>query len=452
LGHKMLGYKMKIAVIGESTAGLLAAYELARQGAEVEIFGAQNGVAPVSRTLIVTDKVRRLLGHEDGLELDGLILNQIRRFELFADGRVGEIWLKRPDYVIDRARVLAELRGRVKKAGVGVREGLRFKNFLQGNNYGLVETEDVDYGRELNSKVRLGEREILKANERNAGGRNKGEKSEAGKIGRQVGQTKSENKLSFVLEDVGNKQEIVGSADIVVGADGARSQVARAAGWPELKLLYLIQAVCPLPEDCGPETTRIWFIPKLTPYFFWLIPESAERGVVGLIGEDKEEAERALLLFLEKKKLLPLDFQAGWVPYSRCWLPVRKKLRGGDVYLVGDAAGHVKLTTVGGFVTGAEGALGVVEAILNGGSSKRLARLRLELAAHQLVRSVVHRFGEKDYSRLISFLNGPAKEVLSRISRDELLALLWHLAWRAPRVALFSALTFLRRRLLGSPS
>ena len=443
---------MKIAVIGEATAGLLAAYELARRGAEVEIFRGENGVAPASRTLIVTDKVRKFLGHENGLEWEGLILNQIRRFELLADGRVGEIRLKRPDYVVDRARVLAELKDRVKKAGVRVREGVKFKNFLRVNKYGLVEAEDMDYGRELNSKEHLGAREIFKAGERNGGEKTIGGKREAGKIGRGTEQNKSENKLSFVLEDIVNKQEIVESADIVIGADGATSQVARAAGWPEPRLLYLIQAVCPLPENCAPETTRIWFIPKLTPYFFWLIPESAERCVVGLIGEDKEEAERALLLFLERKKILPLDFQAGWVPYSRCWLPVRKKLPGGEVYLVGDAAGHVKLTTVGGFVTGAEGALGVVEAILNSGRSRRLVKLGLELAAHRLVRAVLHRFGEKDYSRLISFLNGAAKEVLGRISRDEPLALLWHFAWRAPQVGLLSVIAFLRRTMLGGAS
>ncbi len=43
------------------------------------------------------------------------------------------------------------------------------------------------------------------------------------------------------------------------------------------------------------------------------------------------------------------------MPYSRFLIPVRKRLPRGEVYLVGDAACHVKLTTVGGFVTGAKG-------------------------------------------------------------------------------------------------
>jgi len=62
---------MKTVIIGESTAGLLAAYQLAWQGAEVEILRAENGLMPTGRILIVTDKVRRFLGHENGLELDG---------------------------------------------------------------------------------------------------------------------------------------------------------------------------------------------------------------------------------------------------------------------------------------------------------------------------------------------------------------------------------------------
>ena len=43
------------------------------------------------------------------------------------------------------------------------------------------------------------------------------------------------------------------------------------------------------------------------------------------------------------------------------------------MYLGGDAAGHVKVSTVGGVVTGFRGALGVVEAILNGWVQPRIA-------------------------------------------------------------------------------
>jgi flavin-dependent dehydrogenase len=365
---------MKIAIIEASIAGLLASYALAKRGVEVKIFTAEDGTQPASRTLIVTDKINELLGDEVGLSIDSLILNKIRQFVLLAEGKAEEILLKRPDYVIDRAMVINELRSKAEEAGVKIEEGKRFKKFLWADR---------------------------------------------------------ENKLNFLLEDVRNKEEIVEFADIVIGADGAVSRVAMSAGWPKPKLLYLIQAVCPLPDDCASDTSKIWFIPELTPYFFWLIPESKDRCVVGLIGENKKKTQNALSLFLEKIKLLPYDFQDGWVPYSRFWIPVRKRLPGGEVYLVGDAACHVKLTTVGGFVTGVKGALGVVEAIFNSGRSWCLAKLRLELAAHRLVRTILNRFSERDYSRLISFLNNPTKEVLSRISRDEPFSLLLHLSLRA---------------------
>ncbi len=94
-----------------------------------------------------------------------------------------------------------------------------------------------------------------------------------------------------------------------------------------------------------------------------------------------------------------------------------------------------------------KGALGVVEAIFNSGRSWHLTKLRLELAVHRLVRTILNRFSERDYSRLISFLNNPTKEVLSRISRNELLSLLLHLSLQAPHLILFSAFTFLRHTL-----
>ena len=72
----------------------------------------------------------------------------------------------------------------------------------------------------------------------------------------------------------------------VVGADGAVSRVAQAAGWPKPRTVPLVQAIVDLPKGMTPDTVRVWFIPDDTPYFYWLIPHSPTEGVVGLIGED----------------------------------------------------------------------------------------------------------------------------------------------------------------------
>src|SRR5439155_1534806 len=82
---------------------------------------------------------------------------------------------------------------------------------------------------------------------------------------------------------------------------------------------------------------------------------------------------------------------------------------GGDVYLVGDAAGHVKVTTVGGIVSGFRGVVGVAEAILNGGRSPKLSVPRRELDLHLVVRKIMHRFSQAEYSQLVDLLNRPAR-------------------------------------------
>jgi flavin-dependent dehydrogenase len=221
-----------------------------------------------------------------------------------------------------------------------------------------------------------------------------------------------------------------------VGADGAASRVARVAGWPAQTTVPLVQAIVRLPHDMPADTTRVWFIPDDTPYFYWLIPESPTQGVVGLIGEQGPATRRALERFLERKHLEPIEYQAARIPVYSKWIPVRRRLGGGDVYLVGDAAGHVKVTTVGGIVTGLRGARGVAEAILNGGPGRRLRALRRELDLHLLIRRAIHNFTQAQYSHLVDLLNAGARQELEAQTRDEPGRVLWRLCLHQPRLLL----------------
>src|SRR5207249_6056487 len=141
-----------------------------------------------------------------------------------------------------------------------------------------------------------------------------------------------------------------------------------------------------LPAHLPRHTRRLWLIAEETLYFYWLAPGSPTRGVLGLIGEDRQETRRRLGRFLERRRLEPIEFQGARIPGYARWVPIHQRVGQGDVYLVGDAAGQVKVTTVGGIVTGFRGALGVAEAILNGGASRELTALRRELNLHLLIR------------------------------------------------------------------
>lgn len=362
-------------MIGGSAAGLFTASLLARQGLSVRVYERIEALEPAARTLIVTQRMRALLGPA----AEKSVVNEIRRFELFTDGRAASVALKEPDLIIERRTLIQALAEGAQQAGAVLELGYQFRS-LHPNGRGLV----VEFERS------------------------------------------------------GDRTEREIHTDAVIGGDGAVSSVAKAAGWEPLQTVPLVQAIIRLPKDMPRDTARVWFIPQDTPYFYWLIPESSTTGALGLIGEAGAEARTLLEKFLEKRKLHPIEFQGARIPLYSRWVPVRRKVGNSFVYLVGDAAGQVKVTTVGGIVTGFRGAIGVAEAILNGGASQELRTLRRELNLHLLLRRSLHRFEQADYSQLVDLLNDPAKQMLSRYTRDEAWKILWRVGLRQPRLILLA--------------
>jgi flavin-dependent dehydrogenase len=112
---------------------------------------------------------------------------------------------------------------------------------------------------------------------------------------------------------------------------------------------------------------------------------------------------------------------------------------------VGDAAAQVKVSTVGGIVTGFRGALGVAQSILQGGRSSELTALRRELRTHWLIRRTLHHFQQTEYSQLVDLLNDATRASLGQINRDESTRLLWNVIRHQPRLVLLG----LRGLLMG---
>ena len=67
----------------------------------------------------------------------------------------------------------------------------------------------------------------------------------------------------------------------VIGADGSHSVVARAFGACPQRTVPIVQARVSLEDRYDPDVTRIWFDRSRTRFFYWLIPESPTRGVLG---------------------------------------------------------------------------------------------------------------------------------------------------------------------------
>src|SRR5256714_60260 len=372
-----------VIVVGGSATGFYTAAQVARGGKRVRVLESKPHLEPAPRTLIVTNHFRKQLG----AVANESIVNEIRRFELFTDGRSAQVALAKPDLIIERSRLIPGLAREANAAGASISFDTRFLG-LSSNAKGLrLEIESGKHRENLYSRK-------------------------------------------------------------VVGADGATSRVARTAGWPAIETVPLVQAIVRLPKDFPLDTTRVWFVPDDTPYFYWLIPESAERGALGVIGEDGHDTARRLERFLEKKQMEPLEWQGARIPVYRRWTPVRRRIGRGDVYLVGDAAGQVKVSTVGGVVTGFRGALGVAESILGRRLNGELLALRRALETHWLLRRTMHYFAQEDYSQLVDLLNAATRDTLKEINRDESTRLLWTVLRRQPRLILLG----LRGLLLGRGS
>jgi digeranylgeranylglycerophospholipid reductase len=369
----------EVVVVGSSAAGLYTALHVSKGGRPVRVLESKATLEPAPRTLIVTDHFKNQIG----TSARNSIVNEIRRFELFTDGRSAQVSLKRPDLIIERSRLIRLLAEEAQGAGARIAYDTRFQSLAPNGNG-----------------------------------------------------------LRVFVDQGGVPQEL--HADSLVGADGATSRVAKSAGWPPVETVPLMQAVVKLPKDYPADTTRVWFVPDDTPYFYWLIPESAERGALGVIGEHGKNTKICFDRFLAKKGFEPLEWQGARIPVYKQWVPVKRTVGNGSVYLVGDAAAQVKVSTVGGIVTGFRGARGVADAILRKGEGE-LRALRMELSTHWLIRRALHYFQQEDYSQLVDMMNASTREKLGEINRDESTRLLWNVVRRQPKLALLG----LRGLLLG---
>ncbi len=226
-------------------------------------------------------------------------------------------------------------------------------------------------------------------------------------------------------------------AKTIIGADGVFSDVGKAASITPPPFVPIVQAEINLPKNWDPSVTKVWFDTQNTRYFYWLISESKEIGAVGLVGENQNETRKLLDRFLAQHHLQATAYQGGKVamhhPKLRPWAKV------GDIHvmLVGDAAGQVKVTTVGGTVTGFWGARAAVKTILEGTSyQKNLRTLKRELALHWYIRLLLERLNNAGYDELAKNITPAVQTFLGNRNRDQMAGAFWKLPFIQPRMLL----------------
>jgi digeranylgeranylglycerophospholipid reductase len=367
-----------VHIIGGSAAGLFAAYLLAREGKRVQLFDANDVLNTESRTLITTSQLTEVLGFFP----HEAVRNEIKQINLFSPQRSVMIPMRNPDLVIERAAIVRLLAEKALEAGAEIRGGCKFVN-LESAQGGIVLTiRDTHRGRVETIKTRT-----------------------------------------------------------VIGADGTFSRVTKLATGNGHGTTPILQAIVQLPEGYQANTTQVWFEPQDTPYFYWLIPESQNQAAVGFIAQKGKNAKQKLERFLSRRGLKAEDIQAARVPVYNHWTRPWRKISGSDIYLVGDAAAQVKVTTVGGLVTGLRGAEAAAKAILRHAHYLRELRpLRQELSLHLIIRSVLNRFRSADYDRLFDLLNSKTVYLLGRYNRDQAARILCRILVAQPRFLSFAGL------------
>ena len=201
--------------------------------------------------------------------------------------------------------------------------------------------------------------------------------------------------------------------DILVGADGPNSLVARKTGLlngRKFKVGHQYTAR----GEFDRETFTVYFNGKKN-YFGWVVPENENTARIGVVGD--ENLPENFQSFLDKIKINKKDFvecQSGVIPT----FDYNAKCCNGNVYLIGDAAGHVKATTLGGIVYGMRAAKILANVLENGGDYDRLLRKEIgrDLWLHSKAAEFLSNFGEDGFDNFVRLLK---KVDLGKFNRDK---------------------------------
>ncbi len=214
-----------------------------------------------------------------------------------------------------------------------------------------------------------------------------------------------------------NKRTIKKKTDILVGADGPLSRVAKSTGLFSKREFFIgVQAEAKLKNDNAVE-----FYP-LKKGIAWVVPVNKDFVRIGVAAKEKTSKEFQRLL----KKKLGEEFKKKARKYNAGLIPVynpktKTQSRSRRTFLIGDAATMVKATTLGGIIQGLEAAGALAGSIMEKKDYEKLWKKRIgkELWLSLKMRNIMDKFTEKDYNELIRiFRKENNRKILESEERD----------------------------------
>jgi digeranylgeranylglycerophospholipid reductase len=231
-----------------------------------------------------------------------------------------------------------------------------------------------------------------------------------------------------------NGQKIIISPDIVIAADGPLSHVAKAYGFyhSERKNYYGIQAV--VKGNFHPYRYKTFFGKEVCPELFaWIVPESSDRARVGLA--TTKNTRPHFDKFMKEQGFIAEEIQAGTIPLYH----PQQKLRRGNCYLLGDASGYVKATTLGGVIPGMKQVHILVDCLNNGKEyDQEVKSLRKKMNLHLRLRKVMNKFSDQDWDKAIQLLRKKKiQNVFEKHTRENPLPLILKTIVKEPKLLYF---------------
>lgn len=201
-----------------------------------------------------------------------------------------------------------------------------------------------------------------------------------------------EEKGRFIVR-IDDKIEI---CDILIGADGPLSKVAKQAGlWKDRKLLLMMQSEIPLKKlNIEEDSYCVYLGREKFGYYSYIIP-SGKKAIIGM-GDKAEDAKKKYEKFLGILNVKNIKKSGALIPEPQV-IPQKKNL-----FVIGDAGCHVKFSG-GGIIPAIMAAEAVSEIIIKRDYTK-LKILDRRTYTNNLAAKIIWKFKEKDFDHLLNVL------------------------------------------------